>query len=136
LGSLNSVTYWIPLGETSKDNGSVELVPGSHASGLSPFRYTSTKPLDRGTVLSPADIHLVREPTEPGVLIEAQPGDLVVFSQFILHRSTPNRSRSTRWTVQVRHADAFEREFIDAGYPCGDATNVYHTRLYGDFEPR
>lgn len=135
LGSPNSVTYWIPLGTVNAENGSVEVVPGSHRDGVVPFRFTSDKPLDRGTVLSPADIHLVDEPSEPGLMIEAALGDLVLFSQFLLHRSTPNRSRGTRWTVQVRHADAFEQPFIDAGYPCGDATNIYHTAYLGDFEP-
>lgn len=135
LGSLNSVTYWIPLGTVNAGNGSVEVVPGSHRAGIAPFRFTSDKPLDAGTVLSPADIHLAEEPSEPGVMIEAEIGDLVLFSQFLLHRSTPNRSRLTRWTVQVRHADAFEPAFIDAGYPCGDATNIYHTDYLGKFKP-
>ncbi|NKB20130.1 MAG: hypothetical protein GKS01_06235 [Alphaproteobacteria bacterium] len=133
LGSANTLTYWIPLVEVDENNGSVEVVPGSHRQGIRPFRYTGEKALARDTVLSPSDARLIEEPETAGVTITAKPGDLVLFSQFLLHRSTPNRSRQTRWTVQIRHADAFDQNFIDAGYPCGDATNIFHTDLFGHF---
>jgi len=132
LGSHDSLTYWIPLCRVDAEHGSIEVIDGSHRDGVHPVTYTGTKTLEPQTVLAPADARLVKEPDEPTVLVEAEPGDLVAFSQYLLHRSTPNRSAGTRWTVQIRHADADEQAFLDAGLPMGDATNIYfHDAYYG-----
>lgn len=124
LGSLNSLTYWIPLTPVNRLNSTIEVIPGSHHSGIAPFRYLGSEALQKNKVMSPKDIRLVEEPAGPGVFIEAEPGDVVVFSQLLLHRSTPNRSDLSRWTVQVRHTD-IDPGFIAAGCPLGDRANIF-----------
>jgi Phytanoyl-CoA dioxygenase (PhyH) len=128
LGSLNSLTYWVPLGRVDRTFGSVEVIPGSHRRGLEPLHYTGVGKPPKNKVMGPTDLRLIREPRQPGDVIEADRGDLVVFSQFIMHRSVANQADRVRWTAQVRHTDLAESEFVAAGYPLGDATNVYHTR--------
>ncbi|MCW5680704.1 MAG: phytanoyl-CoA dioxygenase family protein [Xanthobacteraceae bacterium] len=132
LGSLNSLTYWIPFGPVGAMHGSVEVVSGSHKEGMLPVRYTRDGTPPSNKSMSPTDLVLVNEPTENGEVVEADRGDLVVFSQFILHRSVPNRSDKVRWTAQVRHADLAEPEFVAAGYPWGDVTNIYHTNYLAE----
>ncbi len=129
LGSLNSLTYWIPLTRVDADHGTIEIVPGSHRSGLFPMRYTGNGSPTRTQVMSPKDVVLENEPgpDDETIFVEANPGDLVVFSQLLLHRSSPNHSDQTRWTVQLRYADLMEQEFVDEGYPFGDRTNIFHT---------
>jgi hypothetical protein len=127
LGSTNSLTYWIPLGRADREHGTIEVIPGSHARGVVPFHFTGTKTLERTSTLSPTDVHLDQEPTEPTAFLEADRGDLVVFSQFLLHRSTRNASDRVRWTVQIRHSDFADERFAAAGYPLGDATNIFFT---------
>ena len=126
LGSLNSVTYWIPFQRVDRAHGSAEVIPGSHRNGVYPVRYTRAEPPTRTKIMSPKDLQLVREPEQSGEVIEAERGDLVVFSTLILHRSIANHADKVRWTAQIRHADLAEPEFIAAGYPWGDMTNVFH----------
>ncbi len=131
LGSRNALTFWIPLVQVDRRHGSIEVVPGSHREGLFPVTYTGEKSVEANTALSPADMRLVNEPEEPGTMVEAKPGDLVVFSQYLLHASTPNRSSQTRWSVQVRISDGDEQGFLDAGLPMGDGTNIYFNDYLG-----
>ena len=127
LGSINALTFWIPLTPVNKINGTIELVPGSHKNGIYDIEYVSSKPLHANSVLSPKDVKLKENPIDGIIQIEANPGDLVVFSQLLLHRSTPNRSDKTRWAVQLRYADAMSKHFYENNYPFGDSTNIYQT---------
>jgi ectoine hydroxylase-related dioxygenase (phytanoyl-CoA dioxygenase family) len=125
---LNALTYWIPFNRVDRMLGSVEMITGSHRTGLAPVRYTGEgrPPANKG--LNGRDLILVEEPKKPGAVIEAKRGDLVAFSQFLMHRSIANLGDKVRWTVQIRHADLAEPNFMAAGYPWGDVTNLYHAR--------
>ena len=136
LGSKNAITFWIPLTEATVEAGSLEVIPGSHRSGIIPFHFTGKGTPDAGASLTPLETALDEEPTDTGITIEAKPGDLMIYSQFLLHRRVPNRADHMHWSVRSRHADGFEKEFIEAGYPCGDETNIFHTKLHGTFKPR
>lgn len=128
LGSNNSVTLWIPLGTVNRTNGTIQLVPGSHKEGVLPFKYSGKKALEPTTSMSPTDIYLIENPGNSAPLIEEIGlGDMVLFSQFLLHRSTPNTSDKVRWTVQLRYSDLKDEKFVKANYPMGDATNVFFT---------
>ena len=126
LGSRNSITYWIPLTKVNAYHGSIEIISKSHMEGLFPYFYTGVGVPPSFKPMSPSDIKLIEEPMNHTELIEAEPGDVVVFSQFLLHRSTPNSSEQTRWAAQVRHSDLAELEFREAGFPLGDYTNIFH----------
>jgi ectoine hydroxylase-related dioxygenase (phytanoyl-CoA dioxygenase family) len=128
LGSLNALTFWVPLTEVNIKNGTIELVPKTHNKGFYPFK--NLKPIDelkykRG--LSPTDIYLVEEPKKNVIHVEAKPGDLIVFYQMLLHRSTPTKCEYTRWSVQLRYSDLKDEKFLDSGYPFGDVNNIYKT---------
>jgi hypothetical protein len=41
----------------------------------------------------------------PAISVPAAAGDALVFHTFLLHRSQPNRSAATRWTLQARYFD-------------------------------
>jgi ectoine hydroxylase-related dioxygenase (phytanoyl-CoA dioxygenase family) len=125
LGSKNSITYWIPLTKVNEYHGSIELIAKSHEKGVYPFYYTGNGLPPSDKPMSPKDIKLIKEPTECTKLIEADVGDIIVFSQFLLHRTTPNNSELTRWTAQIRHSDFSEVEFQEAGFPMGDITNIF-----------
>ncbi len=126
LGSLSGLTFWVPLGDVNEEKGTVELIPGSHKSGFYPFRCTLSN-LSPKSSLSPQDVLLEQDPEEEPLRVNAKAGDLVVFRQMLLHRSTPNRSDSIRWTIQLRYADLMEETFREAGYPLGDNTNIFST---------
>ena len=139
LGSANALTYWIPLVPVSRATvGSIAVIPGSHCNGSRAYRtrFDSVGGPTAGQSLSPKDVHLRVIPDPAMALdIEAMPGDIVVFSQLLLHSSLPNRGAEARWTLQVRHADLAEPGFMAAGYPMGDRTNIVHHDYLPGWKP-
>lgn len=127
LGSMNALTFWIPLTVVNETNGTIEVVPGSHKSGVHGINYVSNKKLDVNSIMSPKDIRLKDTPSKDIVHVNAKPGDLVVFSQLLLHRSTPNYCDKIRWAIQLRYSDAMNEQFYDDNYPFGDSTNIFQT---------
>lgn len=126
LGSRNSITFWLPMGRADAAHGTIELVPDTHHE-IAPFIISSPGVRDKTAQLSPSDIKLVSDPCGPGLVVEADVGDVVVFSQLLLHRSLPNRSSRPRWSVQIRYSDLADGHFRDAGYPFGDMTTILWT---------
>ena len=96
LGSMNALTFWIPLTSVNKENGSVEIVPKSHTKGILPVDCLDQHKADQGGVMSPQDLRLRDEVQGDSIIIDANLGDLVVFSQKLLHRSTPNFNKKIR----------------------------------------
>lgn len=139
LGSANALTYWIPLVPVSRETvGSIAVIPGSQRDGIRAYctRFDANGGPPAWRSLSPKDVHLRVEPDPATALdIEALPGDIVVFSQLLLHASLPNRGAEARWTLQVRHADLSEPGFIAAGYPMGDRTNIIHHDYLPGWKP-
>jgi ectoine hydroxylase-related dioxygenase (phytanoyl-CoA dioxygenase family) len=129
LGSTNAVTIWIPLTRADQKRGSIELIPGSHKSGLFPFYFPNGTPAQK-SYISPRDLYLVKEPAGDSLILEADPGDLVIFYQMLLHRSTPNFSDHPRVTAQLRYSDFTDAKFKIASYPFGDQTNIAHVPSY------
>ena len=81
--------FWIALTESNADNGGLLLEPGSHKQNL-PYRYEGYEVVYDG------------EPQNP-VLVTAEPGDVVIFSSFTLHSTTPNITQNTRWAYVVEY---------------------------------
>lgn len=129
LGSINAITVWIALTGANRQRGSIELIPGSHKSGFFPFFFPNGTPAQKSYV-SPRDLYLLEEPIGDPLMVEVDPGDLVIFHQMLLHRSTPNFSNYPRITVQLRYSDFNNKEFKKAGYPFGDQTNIAHVPHY------
>ena len=124
LAAFNSITYWIPLTDVGIDSSTIKLIPGSHKQGIYPFEYKGQDQLLLNKVMSPKDIIVEDGPRDTPVKIEAINGDLVVFSQPLLHMSKQNRSVNSRWTIQIRHSDV-DNKYIKAGCPLGFKTNIY-----------
>ncbi len=135
LGSMNALTFWVPLTSANKQNGTIEVVPGSHLNGIRNISYIGKNKPAINEVMSPKHIYLIddpdKEPDIKTVFIDAKPGDLVVFSQLLLHRSTPNLSNKIRWSAQLRYADYSEQRFINNKYPMGNTTNIFNTDYLG-----
>ena len=131
LGSVNAVTLWVPLQDVDLSHGTIQVIPGSHRLGLCPFKKISDKVIAPYVPFLQRDIALDCEVTEPPVTIEAQRGDVVVFKQMLLHRSTPNLSNQVRWTAQLRMTDLGDLEHRRQRFPCGDRTNVFYVDYPG-----
>ena len=75
---------WVALTEMTPENGYLLVEPESHKLGLLPHESIGR--------------HLVctRKPDKP-VAIEADPGDVIIFSSLTLHYTPPNQSSHRRW---------------------------------------
>ena len=95
------VTVWIPLVDAREENGCMQVIPQSHDWGYVDAEidpdHQAYKPIEdpetRGTPMS----------------CEMDVGDVLIFGNLTLHRSLPNSSDHTRWSIDLRyHAPGIE----------------------------
>jgi hypothetical protein len=99
-GSLNSVTIWIPFQDTPVKLGAVQVIAGSHSAG---------------SVSSRAGI--INKINEAGfVSMPVKLGQVLVFSQFLHHRSGRNMGSGIRFSLQVRFNDLADKEYAGRKY--------------------
>ena len=87
-----SISLWCPLIDTNLDNGTLQLVPGSHKMFRGPRgNWGSSNFKDANDII-------LEKYLEP-VFLKA--GQAVIFDDSILHYSTPNISKDVRLAVQM-----------------------------------
>jgi phytanoyl-CoA hydroxylase len=99
-GSLNSVTLWIPFQDIDASNGPLSVIPGSHLRGH--------LPQSNGLLATYGESAAIDVPM--------QAGQVLMFSQFLAHRSGFNRSNGVRFSLQVRYNDLLSREYAKRKY--------------------
>ena len=108
-GSLDAVTAWLPLVPVVPGQNTLEIVPGSHKRGL-----------------LPAVPHPFGNAVEPGqyadadfVPIEAAPGDVVLFSMLLVHRTgqADGTGEGVRWAISFRYNNLGEPTFAERNFP-------------------
>jgi Phytanoyl-CoA dioxygenase (PhyH) len=105
-GSLDAVIVWVPLIDIDKALGAIEVIPGSHRSGLLPSAMID----GYGHVEEPID-------TSKMVPIEIETGDALFFSSLLVHQSGTNITESIRWSCHFRYNNLNELSFVERGYP-------------------
>jgi ectoine hydroxylase-related dioxygenase (phytanoyl-CoA dioxygenase family) len=75
---------WIALTETRKQNGALKLIPGSHKRGLLPHAYKGVGQME------------VDGEIGEHVTIDADAGDVILFSSLMLHCTGPNEAKTAR----------------------------------------
>ena len=83
-------TVWVPLVDSTPENGCLQLIPGIHQ--------------DR-TVYWSEGFGVSDERLPPGdvVTLPMQAGDVLLMDKLIPHRSTPNHTDSIRWSLDLRY---------------------------------
>ena len=134
LGSPNAITVWAPLDRPGPAEPLLEIIPHSHRQGVLAVDAKTSRHIRADTSLSPRDLTLRHQPTaDPATVVKAEPGDLLIISAFAVHRRIANSADRMRWTARLRYADLASRCFKAAGYPFGDATNIFHSGYRGAF---
>jgi ectoine hydroxylase-related dioxygenase (phytanoyl-CoA dioxygenase family) len=75
---------WIALTETRNQNGALWLAPGSHKRGLLPHAKVSGVQIE------------VQAEVGESICVDANIGDVILFSSLMLHRTGPNEADTTR----------------------------------------
>jgi phytanoyl-CoA hydroxylase len=86
---------WIALDPALRENGCMELVPGSHLDGAVPHQHEND--FNRCRILPPQVRAADRIP------IEMQPGDALIFHSLLHHYTAPNASPLRRRAVQFHY---------------------------------
>ena len=82
--------FWVAMTEINKETGLLWLQPGSHKRGVMTHNLDGT--------------HQVCEGDPAGaVAVEAEPGDAILFSSLMLHRTSPNVGQKPRWAYVVEY---------------------------------
>lgn len=119
-GSLDSVVVWLPLIDIGRDLGALEILPGSHKSGLiaadlvDGYGHITEAAAAK---IDPADL----------VSVEVKRGDALFFSTLLLHQSGTNVREAIRWSCHFRYNNLAEPTFVERGYP--------HPYIYRPAEP-
>lgn len=81
---------WIALTDMNQDNGGLWFQPGSHKYGILPHSTIANHAVSQ------------KNPKE-AVFVEANQGDVILFSSLLLHRTSPNISQGSRWAYVVEY---------------------------------
>lgn len=106
-GSLDSIVLWIPTTPVTERSFPLEVVPRSHLHGLLPT-------VDH--IMTPA-VSDPRVTEDLYVRLPMQPGDVVAFSSFLVHRTCEEGDDLVRIAYSGRYNNAAEPTYVEHGYP-------------------
>lgn len=102
------ITIWTALDPATKENGCVQVIPGSHDKLLNP---------DHGSgFLSDEMVEEVSK-REDSIYLELEAGEVVLLHNWLLHTSDVNRSKQSRRAFSVCYMEAATVANNDATYP-------------------
>ncbi|OUX33632.1 MAG: hypothetical protein CBE24_02080 [bacterium TMED264] len=107
-GSKNSITFWIPLQDTSINEGALKIVPGTHKLGLLKNK--------RGILKSSELFNFISCPVDFG--------EVLIFNQKLVHKSAHNKSNN------IRFSDLGCKEYQSKSY------NINHTLIIKSFKKK
>ena len=91
------VNFWIPLVDVTVENGCLEVIPGSHRTGLKLHGAVPSYPSE-----GIAEGHV---PAGEALACPVRKGGVVVFQHKTVHRSFSNRTDRIRWSLDIRYSD-------------------------------
>lgn len=93
------VNFWVPMVDATRENGTLEVIAGSHRTPL----------IEHEPGLGPAGnfkgVHDHQLPPGDQVLCEIGVGGVVLLQKRTIHRSLPNTSQGIRWSLDLRYCD-------------------------------
>ena len=87
------LTVWLPILDATVENGCLEVVPGSHRTGLALHCDTGN------TGIEIPEKHLGPD----RVALPMKPGDVLFMHKLTMHHSLPNLSDTVRWSFDLRY---------------------------------
>ena len=106
-GSLDSLVFWIPTTPVKKNSNPMEFVPRSHLLGL----LDTVEHIQTPTVSDP------RTTDDKFIPIPVEPGDIIFFSSFMVHRTSEEDDGLVRIALSGRFNNAKEKTYVEHGYP-------------------
>jgi len=126
FGPDSMVNMWTPIVPTRIENGAMLVVPGSHKLGM--LEHVNLKSYESlkaqaptstigaglggetsaipGTYMTGVREDLLAPLLAKAIPIECDPGDVVLFSNMLVHRGGVNQTNAIRWSFDWRYQDA------------------------------
>lgn len=101
------VGLWLSLTEATRENGCLSVLPGSHRGTILPHVP------DRRPGANQGYLEVLGLEERPAVEVAMQPGDLLVFHSFLLHKSVDHRGGRRREAMVYHYARAGTRNLAD-----------------------
>ncbi len=122
------VTAWVALSESTRENGAMRVIPGSHKLDQAPHRdtFAANNLLSRGQEI------MVEVDESKAVELPLQPGEMSLHHVRLIHGSDPNPSTKWRIGFAIRYIPTYVRQ---AAGMRDSATLVRGVDKYGHFEP-
>lgn len=115
--SINSVTVWTPLQDTTEQNGALKAIKGSHKKGICKTAIQR----------NPRKFEIVETKNKVFQTIECKYGESIIFHQMLVHKSGANMSNNVRISFQNRYTDSRCKNWKNSGYFIADK-NTYKIR--------
>lgn len=106
LSSPDVVTAWVALSESNKENGALEVVPGTHLQDQIPHRDTFSK----NNMLTRGQEVAVDVDPKSAVMLELEPGEMSLHHVRLIHGSAPNPSKRRRIGFAIRYMPTSVRQ--------------------------
>jgi non-haem Fe2+, alpha-ketoglutarate-dependent halogenase len=122
------VTAWVALSESTHENGTMRVIPGSHKLNQAPHRdtFATDNLLSRGQEI------MVEVDETKAVELPLQPGEMSLHHVRLIHGSEPNPSTKRRIGFAIRYVPTYVRQ---AAGLRDSARLVRGVDKYGHFEP-
>jgi ectoine hydroxylase-related dioxygenase (phytanoyl-CoA dioxygenase family) len=122
-GSLDSIVLWMPTTPVSAKSHPLEVIPKSHLLGL----LDTVEHIMTPTVSDP------RVTEDQYVAVPMEPGDVIVFSSFLVHRTSEEDDGLTRIALSGRFNNALERTYVAHGFPTPYKYSYQTELIFKDF---
>lgn len=102
------VGLWLALTESTRDNGCLSVLPGSHVRPIEPHVPDRREGANQGY------LEVLGLDESDAVEVTMAPGDLLVFHSYLLHRSVDHRGGRPRAAMVYHYGRAGTRNLADA----------------------
>jgi len=106
LTPTKTITVWLAIDDADKENGCMEVIPGSHLQGGIVHKESDSS---EKNVLTQTVADMSKYP--PPVAIELKAGQISIHSDLTIHGSLPNRSNRRRCGLTLRYCPTDVRAF-------------------------
>jgi ectoine hydroxylase-related dioxygenase (phytanoyl-CoA dioxygenase family) len=106
-GSLDSIVLWMPTTPVTAKSHPLEVIPKSHLLGL----------LETAEHIMTPTVSDARITEDQYVAVPMKPGDVIVFSSFLVHRTSEQDDGLTRIALSGRFNNALEQTYVAHGFP-------------------
>ena len=122
----DTVTAWVALTRSQKDNGCMRLVPGSQHKEV----QHENRPNENNMLLQGQEL-AVEVKDEEAAYVELQPGQFSLHHSMMIHGSGPNTGSERRIGLAIRYLKTSAKQLVEA---TDSATLVRGEDRYGNFQ--